>query len=62
MNKIIECSSCGDDFDDFHIWWSGYFWFCFPCAVALENEANYDEEDLCSCRDDEINVQCRGCF
>jgi hypothetical protein len=58
--KIIECEECNVSFQDSFMWWSGYFWFCFPCASTYCDEQ--EEEDLCSCHDGEIDIICRSCF
>ena len=62
--KIIECDGCQISFEDSFMWWNGYFWYCFECAIPYleeeEERQNQEEEDLCSCRDGEINIYCQG--
>ncbi len=59
--NIIECDGCNNSFQDSFMWWSGHFWFCQDC-ISYQEEENQEEEDLCSCRDGEINIYCQGCF
>mgnify|MGYP001626875305 CR=1 FL=1 len=60
--KIIHCDGCFKPFEESLIWWSGHFWYCRSCVEYIEEELAQEEEDLCSCRDGEIDIICRECF
>lgn len=34
--NLIECDACDVSFQDGFMWWSGHFWYCFECAVLIE--------------------------